>query len=286
MPLSSIDAVQQPPLENLGTTQKDIQDAVKELCLAGKTLFIHGAIKSFGHLDGGPNSLFSPLLEAGCTLIMPSFTYDPICNPPDGWHQDNIGHRGAWLFDQPTPFNGDANTIEKDMGALAKALLQHPQRCRSQHPVNSFTGVGPKAADIIDGQTYQDVYGLYRIDEEALVVTMGVGLTSVTPIHFAEQLAGRTLFQRWAQVLTSQGPKAVQVSIGSCSNGFGQLAPFVASIAQQAKVGQSQWQVYPLQTLVSLCQQQIVAEPAITHCPDKSCIRCQDAIASQGVTHA
>ncbi|RJG50619.1 AAC(3) family N-acetyltransferase [Motilimonas pumila] len=263
------------------TTQEDIQTAIEQLQLAGKTLFLHGAIKSFGHLVGGPDSLFTPLLQAGCTLVMPSFTYGPICNPPDGWHLDNIGHRGPWLFDQPMPYSVSANTIEKDMGALAKALLHHPERRRSSHPINSFTAVGPRAKEIVNAQTYQNVYGLYQVDEEALVVTMGVGLTSVTPIHFAEQLAGRALFQRWAQIHTAEGQHEVQVAIGSCSNGFERLAPAIKDLAQQTKAGQSVWHVYPLAQLVARCQQQIVNQPNITHCPDDSCIRCQDAIASQ-----
>ncbi|MCE0558887.1 AAC(3) family N-acetyltransferase [Motilimonas sp. E26] len=266
------------------TTIEDIQQAIADLALAGKTLFIHGSIKSFGHLEGGAASLFDPLIAADCTLIMPSFTYSPLANPPSSWQFAGNGHRGEWDFFTPEPFDVQGNDIEPSMGALPKALLHYPNRERSQHPINSFVGVGPHAAEILQRQTLQNVYGLYENQPQAWVLTLGVDLTSVTPIHYGEQLSGRELFQRWAQQINPHTGQVetVLAAIGSCSNGFNNLAPVLAPIAREYTVGASLWTLYPLEPLVKRCKRAISAQQSITHCPDRNCIRCQDAIASAG----
>ena len=62
--------------------------------------------------------------------------------------------------------------------------------------------------------------GLQRADRGGYVILMGVGLESMTALHLAEEMAGRRLFQRWAN-----GPdgEAMRVSVGGCSRGFGAL---------------------------------------------------------------
>ena len=264
------------------TTAADITQAISHLGLAGKTLFIHGAIKSFGHLEGGADSLFAPLLAAGCTVIMPSFTYGPLTNPPPDWSREGNGHRGEWTFFDPVPFDVNGHEIEPSMGALSKALLHYPDRVRSQHPINSFVGVGPQAADILQRQTLENVYGLYENQSQAWVLTLGVDLTSVTPLHYGEQLSGRELFQRWTQQLNplTGELETVLATIGGCSDGFAQLTSALAPIAREHQVGQSLWTLYPLEPLVKRSKRAISAQQTITQCPDKGCIRCQDTIAS------
>lgn len=268
------------------TTRQDIEQAITALSLAGKTLFIHSAIKSFGQLDGGPNTLLDPLIEAGCTLILPSFTYAPLCAPPaDAPVMADTaygGHRGAWNLPPTQAYDYRANDIEPSMGAIPRALLTKPARVRSQHPINSFVGIGPLAESILAQQTLQHVYGLYDDQPQAWVLTMGVSLTSVTPIHYGEQQAGRKLFQRWAQqVNPSSGEvETVLVAIGSCSNGFDKLQSYVQPIARALKVGASDWTLYPLQPLITRCKRAIQNQQSITHCNDDNCLRCQDAIAS------
>ncbi len=268
------------------TTRQDIEQAIAALSLAGKTLFIHSAIKSFGQLEGGPDTLLDPLIAAGCTVIMPSFTYDPLCPPPaDAPVMADTaygGHRGEWHLPPTRAYDYRANEIEPSMGAIPRALLNKPERVRSQHPINSFVGIGPLAESILAQQTLQHVYGLYDNQPQAWVLTMGVSLTSVTPIHYGEQQTGRKLFQRWAQqVNPSTGEvETVLVAIGSCSNGFDNLQPFVQPIARELKVGASDWTLYPLQPLIARCKRAIQQQQDITHCSDVACLRCQDAIAS------
>jgi len=60
--------------------------------------------------------------------------------------------------------------------------------------------VGPLAQQLISGQQPLNVYAPFRALAEAggWVVLMGVGPDKLTLLHYAEQLAGRIPFRRWA----------------------------------------------------------------------------------------
>ncbi|PMN72140.1 AAC(3) family N-acetyltransferase [Enterovibrio norvegicus] len=257
------------------TTRSDVQDAIKALALENKVLFVHSSVRSFGHLDGGPDTLIDALLEAGCTVVVPTFNYDTLCLPPNGDPYRQNGYRGELHLEETVIFCGDKNRLEPSMGAISKALLHRPDRIRSTHPICSYAAVGPHAEAILSKQTNDDIYGLYACDEanDAIVVSMGVPLTTITPIHFAEQLAGRNLLRRWAKTYTRG---IVETSVGSCSEGFNKFAPLLTEISQQAKAGQSTWTAYPLHTLVQTCAHAIKTTPTITHCGDEKCYRCAD----------
>lgn len=259
------------------TTQSDVQHAIETLALKNKVLFVHSSIRSFGHLDGGPNTLIDALLEAGCTLVVPTFNYDTLCLPPNGDPYRQNGYRGELHLGETVTFCGNENRLEPSMGAISKALLHRPDRIRSTHPICSYAALGPHAEAILSQQTNDDIYGLYACDEarDALVISMGVPLTTLTPIHYAEQLSGRNLLRRWAKTYTRG---IVETSVGSCSEGFHQFAPLLTEISQQTQAGQSTWTAYPLQTLVQTCANAIKTSPTITHCGDRACQRCADMV--------
>jgi aminoglycoside 3-N-acetyltransferase len=86
------------------------------------------------------------------------------------------------------------------MGAIPAAVVTREGRARGVHPLNSFSALGPRADELIRDQTAIDVYAPFEHLREmgGSVVMMGVGLDSMTLLHYAEQLAGRALFIRWA----------------------------------------------------------------------------------------
>ena len=145
------------------------------------------------------------------------------------------------------------------------------------HPLNSLCGLGPMAEGLIAEQKPLDVYGPYKkmyADDNAYIVLAGVDLTKSTPIHFAEEKSGRQLFRRWG---LSDNQK-IESEVGSCSNGFENLRPVVKDIETEIVVGCSTWRVYPFRTFINMTVQAMHNDPQITHCENRQCTRCNDAI--------
>lgn len=163
------------------------------------------------------------------------------------------------------------------MGAVPAAALRMPGRVRGNHPLASFTAVGPKAAHLIARQTPLDFFAPLRAlaSAEGLVVLMGVSLTTMTALHLAEKMAGRRLFVRWANA-PDQTPMRVRVS--GCSEGFDKLAPLLRPLEKRAMVGGSLWRVFPLREALSLAAAAIQNYPMLTHCGSPNCRCCADAV--------
>ncbi len=209
--------------------------------------------------------------------MAPTFTYEASVPPPAGLVLQRNGMADyREVRGDMTIYSPDTTAVSGDMGAVPKALAQAPGRVRGDHPLDSFSAVGPLAHNLIDGQTGTDVYAPFRSLAEygGYVVLVGVGLTSMTLLHEAERLAGRDLFWRWAK---DKNGETVSVRVGGCSDGFETLAPALSGLERTHRVGQSLWRVYPVQETLDRASAAIRAESNITHCSDAICSRCNDA---------
>ena len=241
---------------------------------------LHSSLKSFGFLEGGPDTLIQAFLQNGCTLVMPTFTYDcEIPMPPDRLIlQNSYAPEDISDFKSAAGYDKTSTMISSEMGAIPAWLLKMPARIRGEHPLNSFTAIGPLASEIISAQSPLNVYGPLKViysRPNAYLVLAGVDLTSATPIHFAEERAGRRLFRRWAK--NSDG-SAQEVEVGSCSDGFNNLDSFLKNIEENMQFGQSCWKIYPFCTFIDTVTDAILQNPPITHCANPDCERCNDAI--------
>lgn len=260
------------------TTYADLIHAVHSSGLAGGVIALHSSLKSFGQVDGGAGTVVRAFLEASCTLVVPTFTYGAQVPPPPGWSLAQNGEEGDSSEDaEPvTPFDLSGPVIERSMGAIPAHILSCAGRVRGNHPLNSFAAVGPLAAEIIAAQSLLNVYGPYKqmyARQDAFVLLIGVGLTRTTPVHFAEERAGRRLFRRWAKYADGT---VYEVEVGSCSEGFDQLDPAVSQIEHTIQVSGSRWRVFPFRTFVDTVAAAVIQNPAITHCADPACVRCRD----------
>ncbi|PKF62721.1 AAC(3) family N-acetyltransferase [Psychromonas sp. psych-6C06] len=268
-------------------TQAQLENAILMHNLTDKVVILHSAYGSFGGVEGGPNTIIDCFLRSGCTLVVPTFTYDNDAYPPK--QGDEYLQNGMQLSSYTRALQGltdsfqiNSQQISRAMGVLPKVVLAHSKRVRGVHPVNSFTALGPKAKEIMAQQTLLNVYGPYELcyqQEDAVLLLMGIDFTGVTPIHFAEQLAGRTLFRAWANMQNTDNQReVVEVSIGACSSGFNRLQDSVQHLAETTMVGNSLWRSYGFNSFIDTLTEQIKQSPEITHCPDIQCIRCHDAI--------
>jgi aminoglycoside 3-N-acetyltransferase len=223
------------------------------------------------------------MLAERCTLLVPTFTPGFAVEPlPHQCPPRNASDYSRWPLAMPGDnrvFVTTSTEIDRaSMGAIPAAVLEQPGHQRGNHPLASFSAVGPLAGELVAGQAPLDVYApLRRLAAlDGLVILMGVHLDRLTLLHLAEQQAGRGMFRRWANGPSGQ---PIEVDRGGCSAGFTRLGPALAPLLQEAQVGASRWLVYPARETLQVATNAIREQPEITHCATTACILCADAIA-------
>ena len=154
---------------------------------AGDTLLVHSSYKSFGGVEGGPQTVIDALLHVlgeGGTLIMPTFNFDFCKGKP-------------W----------DVRTTPSHMGILTELVRKDPRACRVFHPIYSFAIIG-KHQEMLCGHRYKSSYGrdsvfgkLRDLDGKIMIV----GLTynnSMTFFHHIEEMEG--VDYRYMKAFTGQ----------------------------------------------------------------------------------
>lgn len=261
----------------------EIRRAVQAIGAAGRPIAVHASLRSFGHVEGGGRIVIEALLAEHCTVLVPSFSQVYAVAPLP--HQRPPRNASDYSFWPPTMPGDDriytpaSNELDRgSMGAVPAAVLERPDRQRGNHPLNSFSAVGPMTSALIEGQAPLDVFAPLRrlADLDGLVVLMGVRLDRMTLLHLAEQQAGRRMFRRWAN-----GPEGqpIVVERGGCSSGFTRLEPILAPLLHEVNVGPGHWLVYPARAALAAATEAIRDDPEITCCATPTCILCQDAIA-------
>jgi aminoglycoside N3'-acetyltransferase len=244
---------------------------------------VHASLRSFGWIEGGASTIIQGFLAESCTLLVPTFSWDTFSIPAPVAMRPA---RNGYDYARPRPpapgvnrvYTRSAAEVDADMGMLPVAVLALPGHLRGNHPLCSFTAVGPHAPTLMAEQAPLQVLAPLSAlaVAQGWVLLLGVGLESMTLLHLAEQRAGRRLFRRWAN-----GPTGVpeEVEVGGCSAGFEQLAPRLAALEQRIQVGESLWRAFPAQAALEVAQRAIQQQPSITQCADADCGRCRDSIA-------
>ncbi len=259
-----------------------IREGIRALGLSGKMVCVHASMGSFGWVTGGAKTVIDGMLDEGCTLLMPTFSWSHYGVPSP---RDDIPKRNGmgkvyaeFIFNHRDVYRKDTLDVDRyDMGAISTALVKMPERIRGDHPLCSFSAVGPLANQLVCGQTWANVYEPFRalIEADGYVLLMGVTLQRMTLIHYAEQQAGRNLFLRWAN--TPDGD-VMGVEVGGCSEGFDNFAPILAPYEKRCKVGGSLWRVFPAKETLGAAVTAIQQNPNITHCQHSYCERCHDSV--------
>ena len=259
-----------------------ITEAIDALGIAGKDVCIHSSMRSFGvKPENGPATVIEGFLEKDCTVMVPAFTYDYEAVMPEEFPLKRNGITPEWLPDKDAPhkvYTVDTTDLSVwDMGAFPKTILLDKRHLRGNHALNSFAAIGKNAEALLQGQTNRDVYAPFRelCDRDGYVLMLGAGLHSCTLIHYAEQLAGRELFIRWAY---DENDNVFPVAEGSCSEAFEVFADSLKPYATEVTVGKSRWVLYKAKDIIRICTEMIKKDQNITHCHDPKCCRCPDAV--------
>lgn len=265
----------------MNVTKKDIIETIRKNGLAKKCVCLHSSLKSFGGVTGGAETIAGAFLESGCTLMVPAFSYNDfaVMPPPELMYKNNgVNYSDLrWIKSgNKAVYSADSNALDlRDMGRIPEAVLNMEGRVRGNHPLCSFAAVGPFAAELINTQAAMDVYAPLRELAlfEGYILLAGVGLTKMTAIHLAEQMAGKNMFIRWAN---GADGKVIPAECGGDSAGFEKLAPYAAQAEKKAMAGESKWRIFETGRLLKAAARAIILQPEITHCGKQDCLRCND----------
>ncbi|HLF28543.1 MAG TPA: AAC(3) family N-acetyltransferase [Anaerolineae bacterium] len=261
---------------------RDIVRGLREIGLTQDSrVIVHASLSSFGPVRGGAVAVLAGLLSTCDTVVMPAFTYQalvwPLTGPPDNGvsygQADHVeSNRNAIFFHLRLP-------IHRDVGVIPERLRQHPATLRSAHPALSFVAVGSQAQAALAGQTLDQplapIEWLQHHDGDVLLI--GVGHTRNTSIHFAEKLANRKQFVRWAIIRDGDSVtvRAVRLpNFPGCSDGFDAIEPEIASKTTQVTIGNALVRRVPLRMLIPIVVGWISDEPEALLCTRPGCERC------------
>jgi aminoglycoside 3-N-acetyltransferase len=249
----------------------DLKLGLTKLGLTDRLVIAHASLKAFGHIDGGAETLLGILLASTRGLVMPTFTYKTMVTPRVGPPNNGLTYgRDEDLNKMAEPFHPDM-PADPMIGILAEMLRRHPAAKRTFHPIQSFAGISADA--ILDSQTiYNPLAPIGSLaDQDGWVLLLGVDHTVNTSIHYAERLAGRRQFVRWAlmkdRIIECPG-------FPGDSSGFNQIADDLEKDVRRVQIGTAIVQAIPLQVLIQAVINRIKQDPLALLCQREDCERC------------
>jgi aminoglycoside 3-N-acetyltransferase len=256
-------------------TYRQLAVAISHLDLdRTRPLIAHASLSSFGQVMGGAETVLGALVAACSGLMMPAFTYKTMITPEVGPPDNGIVYGSQEGLNQMAEFYTADLPVDPLIGRVAETLRKHPRAKRSQHPILSFAGIGVE--DALEAQTLQNPLAPIEVLMQAgsNVLLIGVDHTANTSLHYAEKLAGRKQFVRWA--LTAQGVVECPGFPGG-SDGFQEAEKYLDEITQRVTIGNARIQALPLAEMVVIIKEWITADPLAMLPEDSDDLRVQDA---------
>jgi aminoglycoside 3-N-acetyltransferase len=220
---------------------------------------------------GGANTLVGALLTATDNVILPAFTTRTMVIPETGPANNALEYGSGRESNLNVEIFTDELAADEPYSEIADILHHYPGAFRSSHPVLSFAGLGMNTA--LDAQNIHQPYAPIKslMDLKGMVVLMGVDQTRNFSIHYAEYMAGRKQFTRWA--LSAEGTLECDPFPG-CPEGFNKLNIHIETIKHQINLADQIWQAYPLQELIKLSTELLKKDPFSLLCNRLKCERC------------
>lgn len=250
-----------------------LRNSLLALELGDHPVIVHASLKSLGFIQGGAETVVRALTETTAGVLVPTFTYKTMVTPGVGPAYNGMSYgKESQLNSLAEPFQNDMR-VDPMIGMLPETLRLHPAARRTRHPILSFAGI--RVDEALDSQTlYNPLAPIGRLAEQGgWVILMGTDHTVNTSIHYAEKLAGRKQFTRWA--LT---PKRIVECPGfpGDSDGFEALAPGLESFTRRAYAGGALIRAVPLQPLFEVALTRLRRNPLDLLCQRPDCARCND----------
>ena len=241
---------------------------------------MHAQLSNIGLVDGGAAMVLHRLLNIigkKGTLLMPTFTY---VTRHSSTH-DGFTKIGCWCEGRESrhlPFIPELQP-DREMGEIAHRLCSWPASRRSLHPAFSFAAVGNNSDELVRHYSLTDPLAPLRmlLKEEPSVLTIGVGLDSVSAIYLAEQHYVPVKFVKERALTIGSGGQAwVDVVAPGCSTGFRNLSNHISSRGvQQADLGSTTAVLYPMKQLCATAERVLEDNRLALSCGRPECLSCR-----------
>lgn len=254
-------------------TYRQWVSALSEVGLGSQSrVLVHASLETYHPDPGGPASLLGALTAVTEMVLTPGFTRRTLVTPRTG-----PPHNGLEYGEDPS--NLDAELfypdlrVDSELGVFAEFVRRHPEAERSSHPALSFCGIG--ASDAVALQTIDDPLAPIRwmAEADADVLLYGETHRRNVSLHYAERIAGRRTFVRWA--LTEDGVVTCPAFPG-CSDGFDTIESRLAGIVRQAPIGRGVLTSIPMRDLLHTAVGWIREDPRALLCNRAGCARCAE----------
>ena len=252
-------------------THLNLVDGLNTLGLSGvEIVVVHSSLSAFGWVAAGPPTVIAALRSMVPTVLVPAFTYDSVLpSPPDSDIPFN-GDAPAATWEQfqqalaRTPPHRIDGPIDRNMGAVAAALAAELDASRSPAPICGFSGVGPRAPELLAHGTAEHPLGVVEAaaGQGGRILLLGVGHESNTTIHVAENLEQRGGFTRYARVAEDPPGWTAVHAVGGSSSGFPAIEPHLAGIQRETTIGAARCLAMPAADTIRVARTLIRRDPA------------------------
>ena len=249
----------------------ELASAFQALGLQQTPVIAHASLRPFGYIQGGAETVLHAVLASFPSVIMPTHTYKTKITPDVGPPNNGIVYgSGKDKNKMSQPFHL-AMRADPMMGILPETMRNHPSAMRTAHPILSFAGVN--ADSILCTQSLSEPLAPIGAlaEQDGWVVLINVDHTVNTSIHYAEKLAGRKQFIRWA---------LVEDRVVECPNypgdsmGFQAVEQHIKFDTRHVEIGEAFIQAVPLKRLFDVVQSLLRKDPLALLCERTDCERC------------
>jgi aminoglycoside 3-N-acetyltransferase len=249
----------------------DLKFAFEDLDLTDKPVIVHASLRPLGYIKSGVDAVLRAMLSSFKSVMMPAFTYKTMVTPEVGPPDNGITYGSEKdLNKMAQPFTLNMR-VDPMIGIVAETLQVRPFATRTNHPILSFTGM--RADEFLIKQTLAEplapIGALANAD--GWVVLINVDHSVNTSIHYAEKLAGRKQFIRWAIM----GNRIVECpGFPGDSSGFNAIAEYLKADTRRVDVGHGFVQAVSLKKIFETVQELIKKDPLALLCQRSDCERC------------
>ncbi len=251
----------------------ELKSLFDQLNLPDKPVLVHASLKPFGYIQDGADAILRAMTSSFKTIVMPTFTYYTMVTPPVG-HPNN-----GMIYGRPEIPNEMSTSFKPDlradpmMGILSEAFRNHQQAKRTSHPILSFAGIN--ADSILATQMLDDPLAPIAAlaEQDGWVVLVNVDHTVNTSIHYAEKLAGRKQFIRWALV----EDRTVEChNYPGDSRGFNAIKPYIKDLVVREELDKAFIEAMPVKRLLDVTVNLIKNNPLALLCEREDCLMCNE----------
>jgi len=249
----------------------DLKYAFEDLNLTEKPVIVHASLRPFGYIKSGVDAILRAMLSSFKSVMMPAFTYKTMVTPEVGPPNNGITYGSEKDLNKMAQAFTLNMRVDPMIGMLAETLQIRPYATRTNHPILSFTGI--RADEFLSTQTLANPLAPIGTlaNADGWVVLINVDHSVNTSIHYAEKLAGRKQFIRWA----IHGDRIVECpGFPGDSSGFNTIAQYLKHDTRRVDVGPGFIQAVSLKCLFEAVQEIIKKDPLALLCQRSDCERC------------